>query len=308
MGRFTDLVGCRLPVQLAGMTRVAGAELAAAVANAGGLGMIGAGRTPTEGFRATLDRIDALTEGPVGVTFVIPHLRPELLPEARPRVAVVEFFYGWPDADLVAAAPVVGWQVGSVDEAKAAVDAGCAYVIAQGVEAGGHVRGTEPLMELLDAVLGVVDVPVVASGGIGTAADVGAALGAGADAVRVGTRFVAAAESQAHPDYIDALIGATGADTVLTEAFGVGWPEAPHRVLASALARAAATEADPVGEMEVPGQGPMAIPRFAATPPNTSTTGDIAAMALYAGLSVDAVHRVEPAAAIMAELTADLPA
>ena len=94
---------------------------------------------------------------------------------------------------------IVGWQVGDVDEAKAAVDVGCQYVIAQGVEAGGHVRGTIPLHELVPRVRDAVDVPVVAAGGIGTRADVARALALGADAVRVGTRFVAAAESAAHP-------------------------------------------------------------------------------------------------------------
>ena len=230
MTRFTDLVGCRLPLQLAGMTRVAGPELAAAVADAGGLGMIGVGRGSLEGLRATLSRIAELTDGPVGATFVVPYLNRDVFDAVAPQLPVVELFYGWPDAGLAAVAPLTGWQVGSLDEAKAAVDAGCAYVVAQGIEAGGHVRGTRSLLGLLDEVRQAVDVPVVAAGGIGTAAAVRAVLAAGADAVRVGTRFVAAAESEAHPRYVDALVEAVAADTVLTEAFGVGWPgRAPPR-------------------------------------------------------------------------------
>jgi NAD(P)H-dependent flavin oxidoreductase YrpB (nitropropane dioxygenase family) len=258
-------------------------------------------------LRATLDRIDALTDGPVGATFIVPFLRHELIGEVVPRLRLIEFFYGWPDPELVAGLPLVGWQVGSTDEARAAVEAGCAYVVAQGVEAGGHVRGTQPLIGLIDEVRSAVGVPVVAAGGIGTASAVHAALAAGADAVRVGTRFVAAAESDAHPAYVAALVEASGTDTVITEAFGVGWPNAPHRVLASAVARAEATTNDPVGEMDVPGQGVMAVPRFGTAPPTTSTTGDIAAMALYAGLSVDGVHRVQGAAEIVAELMASGP-
>ena len=92
---------------------------------------------------------------------------------------------------------------------------------------------------------------------------------------------------------------------MVTEAFGVGWPDAPHRVLRASLARAEATTDDPVGTMDVPGQGPTPIPRFSATPPTRATTGDIAAMALYAGVSVGAVHGVQPAAAIVAELTSE---
>jgi NAD(P)H-dependent flavin oxidoreductase YrpB (nitropropane dioxygenase family) len=302
--RFTDLVGCRLPLQQAGMARVAGAELAAAVTDAGGLGMIGIGRVPRAALAITLDRIDALTHGTVGATFIVPFLDPDLIGFVADRLRVVEFFYGWPDAALVSAAPCVGWQVGSADEARAAADAGCAYVIAQGVEAGGHVRGRQALVQVLDEVCSSVDVPVVAAGGIGTAEAVRAALDGGADAVRVGTRFVAAAESDAHPGYVEALVASTGADTVLTEAFSVGWPDAPHRVLAAAIARAEATTADPVAEMHVDGQGTVAVPRFSTSPPTTATTGDIAAMALYAGQAVGDVRRRQPAAEIVAELTA----
>jgi NAD(P)H-dependent flavin oxidoreductase YrpB (nitropropane dioxygenase family) len=304
--RFTDLAGCRLPLQQAGMARVAGAELAAAVANAGGLGMIGIGRVSRAALAITLDRVGALTEGPVGATFIVPYLDPDLIGVVAERLRVVEFFYGWPDPALVAAAPCVGWQVGSADEARAAADAGCAYVIAQGVEAGGHVRGRQAMVEVLDEVRTSVDVPVVAAGGIGTAEAVRAALDGGADAVRVGTRFVAAAESDAHPSYVEALVASTGADTVLTQVFSVGWPGAPHRVLASAIARAEATTADPVAEMHVAGQGMVPVPRFSTSPPTTATTGDIAAMALYAGQAVGDVRRRQPAAEIVAELTAAL--
>src|SRR5204863_9454556 len=123
------------------------------------------------------------------------------------------------------------WQVGSVDEARAAVDAGCDFIVAQGVEAGGHVRGQIGLLPLLDRVLDVVGVPVVAAGGIGTARAMAAALAAGASAVRVGTRFVASQEADTHPDYAQALIDAGPGDTVLTTTVAVMCPGAPHRVL-----------------------------------------------------------------------------
>ncbi len=154
-------------------------------------------------------------------------MKPELLECVAERVPVVELFWGWPDAALVPPGSIVGWQVGSTDEAKAAVDAGCRYVIAQGAEAGGHVRGTVPLDELVPLVRAAVGVPVVAAGGIGRRADVERALSLGADAVRVGTRFVAATESAAHPVYVDLLSAATAADTEVTETFSAGWPHAP---------------------------------------------------------------------------------
>src|SRR5438270_122493 len=113
-----------------------------------------------------------------------------------------------------------------------------------------HVRGTIALLPLLDSVLTKVGdtTPVVAAGGIGTAGAVKAVLAAGADAARVGTRFVAAEEADTHPEYADALVKAGPEDTVLTTAFGVMWPDAPHRVLKSSVDAAEGFECDSVGE------------------------------------------------------------
>jgi NAD(P)H-dependent flavin oxidoreductase YrpB (nitropropane dioxygenase family) len=191
-----------------------------------------------------------------------------------------------------------------VDEAKAAVDAGCRYVIAQGTEAGGHVRGQLPLHELVPAVRAAVDVPVVAAGGIGSVEAVRAAIDLGADAVRVGTRFVATRESYAHPDYIDALVAANADDSVLTVAFGVGWPDAPHRVLRSAIDTATAVATDVVGETAQADGQPIPMPRFGVGTPTRDTTGEISAMALYAGRSVGAIDKVTSAADVVAELSA----
>ncbi len=199
---------------------------------------------------------------------------------------------------------MTGWQVGTVDEAKAAVDVGCQYVIAQSVEAGGHVRGSLPREELLPAVRAAVGVPVVAAGGIGTAADLRAVLELGADAVRVGTRFLAAAEADTHPAYVEALIAAGPDDTVLTDTFSYGWPDAPHRVLASAVAAAQSDGPDPVGTMVLPDGSTADLPRRGTTPPTVATTGQIGAMPLYAGLGVGAVTTRQSAAAIIAELVA----
>jgi nitronate monooxygenase len=300
MTRFTDLIGCRLPIQQAGMSGPATPTLARAVAAAGGLGMIGIGRQT----RAVVEQYIADVQGApgvVGCTMIAPFVRDEVAELAADQFDVIEFFYDWPEARRVPVGPIVGWQVGSVDEARAAVDAGCSYVIAQGFEAGGHVRGTMPLRELLAGVRAAVDVPVVAAGGIGTRADVAAAMDAGADAVRVGTRFVVCEESNAHPQYIDALVAATATDTVLTEAFGVGWPNAPHRVLRSAIERAE-TSPDEVGATATADGQSIVMPRFGVSVPTREATGDIAAMALYAGTSVDAVHNTPTAAEVIAEL------
>lgn len=304
MNRFTALVGCKLPLQQAGMSGTATATLAAAVSNAGGLGMIGIGRQTNTAVERMLDEVDALTTAPVGCTCIAHFVRPEVVALVVARSPIVEFFYEWPDPSRVPAGVICGWQVGSVDEARAAVDAGCRYVIAQGVEAGGHVRGHVPLAELLPAVREAVDVPVVAAGGIADVAAVRTAIALGADAVRVGTRFVATRESWAHPDYIDALVAASSDDSVLTEAFGVGWPDAPHRVLQSSIDAASAAADDTVGETIPAGGNPVPMVRFGVSAPTRDTTGDIGAMALYAGRSVGAVDRVMSAAEVVAELAA----
>jgi NAD(P)H-dependent flavin oxidoreductase YrpB (nitropropane dioxygenase family) len=241
----------------------------------------------------------------VGVNFLMPFLDADCLAIAARRARVVEFFYGDPDAALIerahAGGALAGWQIGSLAEALAAERAGCDYLVAQGSEAGGHVRGVTGLLPLLSGVLDAVRVPVVAAGGIATARSLAAALACGAGAARMGTRFVAATESGAHPAYVQALLAASAADTCLTEAFSVMWPGAPHRVLRSAIEAAERLSDEVVGELHHAGQV-IPIPRLSVIVPTAATTGRIDAMALYAGESVEHVTSIRPAAEIIAEL------
>ena len=287
------------------MGGVAMPPLVLAVAEAGGLGMLGGVMLPPPVLAGMLDDLAARTRGTFGVSFLMPFLDRDAVPIAAARARVVEFFYGEPEVGLVetvhAGGALACWQVGSLGEAVAAARAGCDLVVAQGTEAGGHVRGRVGLLPLLNAVLDAVDVPVVAAGGIGSARDVAAALAAGAAGVRVGTRFVAATECDAHPEYVAALVAARADDTVLTERFNAMWPDAPHRVLRSAVAAAETCADDVVGEMELGGSREP-LPRFGPACPTRSTTGRIAAMALYAGESVGAVRGSMPAADIVHEL------
>jgi NAD(P)H-dependent flavin oxidoreductase YrpB (nitropropane dioxygenase family) len=303
---FTELVGCRVPIQLAAMGGgITTPELVVAVSGAGGLGMLQ--RAGTRPLAERIAEIEHAGAGPFGVGFT-PALgqgEPEEVELAASRARLVEFFWADPDPELVAlvhtGGALAGWQVGSVEEARRAADAGCDLVIAQGVEAGGHVRGTVALFPLLAEVLEAVSVPVVAAGGIASARSMAAALAAGAAAVRVGTRFLATAESGAHPDYLAALLAAGQTDTVLTTAFAVGWPDAPHRVLASALAAAEALDDETVGALEVDGE-PQPVPRFAARTPSREVTGSVEAMALYAGEGVGLVTEIGDAASLVGEL------
>jgi len=301
---FTDLVGCALPLQLAGMGGVSTPELAAAVSNAGGLGMIGGAGVPVDMLGGMLETLEATGE-PFGVNFLMPFLDLEALRLAAGKARVVEFFFGDPDASLVeithARGALASWQVGSTQEARKAQVAGCDIIVAQGVEAGGHIRGQTDLEILLDALTDLAT-PTVAAGGIAGAADVERALSSPATAVRIGTRFVAADESLAHPDYVDALIRASHDDTVITTEFDVGWPNAPARVLRSSL-EAARNSEDPcatVGEQAWP------VPRFSTLPPTKDARGNVAAMPHYAGFSVDGVTKRLSAKEIVAELTSGI--
>ncbi len=198
---------------------------------------------------------------------------------------------------------LVSWQVGSAAEAIAAANAGCDFIIAQGNEAGGHVRGREGLNPLLADVLSAVTIPVLASGGIGSSQNFAAVLSAGAAGARIGTRFVAATESAAHPDYVNALLKANAADTVITETFSANWPNASHRVLRSCVEAVVLFKGEIVAEVDVDGIR-TPVRKFWTPAPTKSTSGTISAMALYAGQSVSSVREVKPAAKIMEELLA----
>jgi NAD(P)H-dependent flavin oxidoreductase YrpB (nitropropane dioxygenase family) len=271
---FTELVGCAVPVQLAAMGGVGTTELASAVVAAGGLGMVPSPTQPAAGIS--------------GIGYLMPFTpAPDEIRETARGVRVVEFFYGDPRADFVTAVheggALAGWQVGSAAEAIAAEQFGCDYVIAQGIEAGGHVRGRQPLNEVLAQVLAAVRVPVLATGGIATAERVAELIGLGAAGVRVGTRFVATPESGAHPEYVEKLIGASAADTVITEWFGEGWEHAPHRVLRSSLEAAQKSG-------------------WRETMPPTKDVEEVADRAHYAGMGVSDVDRVQRAADVVRDL------
>jgi NAD(P)H-dependent flavin oxidoreductase YrpB (nitropropane dioxygenase family) len=257
-----------------------------------------------------LERLQRQTSRPIGTNFLVPFLDdPACVAIAAARSPLVEFFFGDPDGALVelvhAGGALAGWQVGSRQEAIAAAEAGCDLIVAQGVEAGGHVRGITPLRHLVGEVLEAVDVPVLATGGISSGQAMAAALEAGADGVRVGTRLLAAAEAGIHPVYRAALIASTAEDTVLTEAYAIGWPiSAPHRVLRSSVEAAEAFQGEVVGEKSNPYTGEVApVGRFEKVVPTDRTTGAITAMSLFAGESVGSVSCVQPATAIVRELS-----
>ena len=216
------------------------AALPLAVARAGGHGMYPGLALPPAALAPVLDALAAATAA-FGVNFIVPMMDRGSLELAVERAPYVDFFLAVPDPALVelvhAGGALCGWQVETAEQARAAEAAGCDVVIAKAWESGGR-KGVEgpTLLPLLDAVLDAVSLPVIAAGGIATRRGVAAALAAGAGGVRVGTRFIAAAESDAHPAWVQAVIDAGATDAVVSSAFNVGMPQpGPHRVLRSSI-------------------------------------------------------------------------
>ncbi len=299
--RFTRLVRIRHPVVLAGMGGVARAELAAAVSNAGGLGILGMIRMTPEFILDQIHKTRALTDCPFGVSLVPPVAHAPDGVESQfevclqERVDVIHLF--WSDAAPFvdrchAAGIVLMLQVGSAHEARRAAETGVDVIVAQGCEAGGHVRGEVGLLPLLPTVVDAVwPTPVLAAGGIVNGRGLAAALSLGAEGVCMGTRFVASEESEAHPEYKRRLLEACETDTVCIDRPLLEWPlRTPYRLLKTAFADAReSTDARP--------------PSSAA--PTNRTPGQTDLMPNYAGQGVGLVRKILPAAAIVEEVVTD---
>jgi nitronate monooxygenase len=281
-----------------------------AVADAGAVGTITALTMGAEQLARRLDDMVRGTQGILSVNFLTEDIDEEAVETAAERVRLVDFFWLDPRPHLVElvhrAGALAGWQVGSVEEARAAEDVGCDVVTVQGTEAGGHVRGRMPLRPLLRAVLDVVRIPVLAAGGIADGRAVAAVLSEGAAGARIGTRFIATDESSAHPAYKQAVVDAHGDSTVISDAFA-GCPlcaTSPRaRLLRSAVDRVTALGDDVVATVTTAGVV-LPVPRGSGMPPSAAVLGDVAAMALYAGTGVDLVTGIRPAADVIVELMA----
>jgi NAD(P)H-dependent flavin oxidoreductase YrpB (nitropropane dioxygenase family) len=311
-----DLKRLEVPIVQAGMGAVARHELAAAVSEAGGLGTIAGARARIAEELAAARR---LTGRPVAVNLLLPFLR-RGDPKAAAAADLIVTFWGRPRR---LAACAWAHQCGSVEEAMAAEAAGADAVIAQGVEAGGHVRGTVPMLELLERVRAAVEVPVLVAGGIVDRQDVSAALDAGAVAVVVGTRFLLSEESHAHPEYKRRCQQAK--ETILTELFGFGWSDAPHRVIrnlaterwlrdgprppawiaaANRLSRPIVARAPSAIQDRGLGRQRPSMPLLSPQPPtDDGPPGLVESGPLYAGEGVARIHDVLPAARLLNLLT-----
>lgn len=301
----------------------AGPELAAAVSNAGGLGLLGMGGLPAPAIREQIRDTRGRTSKPFGAGLLLPLLEGgEVEACVEERVSVLLLFWGdvAPHVEQANRAGIrVLAQVGSVGEARAAAESGVYAIVAQGFEAGGHVRGTTSLATLVPAVVeAVAPLPVIAAGGIATGRGLVAALGLGADAVSMGTRFLASEESRASSGYKERIVHAHAEDTVHTTLFDIGWRDAPHRVLRNKAVDEWAAAGHPPpgrrpGEGTIVGRMPVGgtmtdVPRYFVGNPMVGFEGDIEYAALYAGESCGLVNDVRPAAAIVRDVVSEAEA
>lgn len=311
-----DLLGCDYPVLLAGMGGVSRWELAAAVANAGGYGMLGMVREAPSLIAEEVTALRAATDRPFAVNLIPSATEPALL-EAQIAccldLGVPAFTFFWdvmPDviARVKDAGCLVLHQVGTLAAARDALAAGADLIIAQGIEAGGHVHGRSPAFTLAQEILAETTRPVVVSGGIATGEGLAAALAIGAAGVQCGTAFLATEESFAHDYHKSRVVAASGEDTVLTDVFVLNWPAgAAVRVIANSVTTALngtymGYDPDSLPREVIARDGDLPRLRFSTDSPLRSTTGDLEAMALYAGQGAGAITRVVPAAERLADM------
>ena len=320
--RFTEAFGLTTPIAQAGMAFVGMTpDLAVAVSNAGALGSLGVGLMPAPALAQTVAAIRAGTGRPFNVNFITPLAVPaQIEVVGSAAVAVASFHWGHPPRawidELHAAGVRVFEQVGSVVDAKRAVDDGVDLVVAQGREAGGHNYATLPTFALVPLVVdAVAPALVLASGGIADGRGLAAALMLGADGAWVGTRFVATTESAAHDGYKSLVVAADATETVRTALFGPDTPQFnPMRVLRNRVVeewgdRVAEIPIDTshlpvVGHMDLGGEH-LELHRFSnLVPMRDLTTGDLEEMPLLAGQGVGLVDSIEPAATVIAAMTA----
>lgn len=300
--RLQPLLGCRVPIMLAGMGGVARHALAAAVGNAGGFPCLGMVREPVSRILTEIAAYRSLCSARFAVNLIPAATAADLL---RAQVAaclaeqVPAMVLFWDvDADLVRHVKAEGvqviHQVGTIAAAEMALAAGADVLIAQGHEAGGHVHGTTSLFGLLPELAAISPVPIVAAGGVGSGAAIVAALALGADGVSLGSAFLATHEANAHLHHQRRLIDARGDQTIYTTQFVGNWHQAaPVRVLANAVTRGERQHEFEQGLTPAIGeQDGLPVHLFSTDSPLADASGQLDDMALYAGQSCGQINEL----------------
>ena len=299
--QICELLNIKYPIIQGGMAWVATAELAAAVSNAGGLGLIGAGHMPPDALRKEIRRAKELTTKVFGVNVMLmsPFVKEVMQVVVDEKVQVVTTGAGNP-GEYIPALKGIGARiipvVASVALAKRLERIGVDALVAEGHESGGHV-GEVSTMALVPQVVDAVSIPVIAAGGIADSRGVVAALALGAQGVQIGTRFVATTEGLVHERYKQALVKAKERSTIVT---GVSTGH-PVRVLQNKLTkeyvereRAGAT----TEELDQMGAGKL---RLAAQ------EGDVDYGSVMVGQIAGMIREIQSVEAVMQDLVSGIP-
>jgi NAD(P)H-dependent flavin oxidoreductase YrpB (nitropropane dioxygenase family) len=317
MNALCDKLGIKIPILLAPMGGAVGPELTAAVSNAGGLGLIPLWWMEPDIVRSQIRATRSLTKEPFGVNLNLNWPQEDRLAICLEEgVRIISFFWGHSPALVErarAAQATVLQTVSSAEEARQAIAEGADIVVAQGWEAGGHVRGTVATLPLVPAVVdAVAPKPVVAAGGIADGRGLAAVMALGASAAWIGTRFLLSDECPIHPHYRERLIAASEADTLYTSAYDVGWPDAPHRLLRNGTLTTWENAGSPPpgkrpGEGDIIARSPSAgdIVRYQIYTPGADAEGEIDETSMWAGQGVALLKRTEPAGDIVREIWRD---
>ena len=299
--KLCQLLNIKYPILQGGMAWVATAELAAAVSNAGGLGLIGAGHMPPDALKAEIIKAKSLTDKPFGVNIMLmsPFVKEVMQVVIDERVAVVTTGAGNP-GEYIPALKAIGTKVipvvASVALAKRLVRVGIDAIIAEGMESGGHV-GEVTTMTLVPLVADAVSVPVIAAGGIGDARGVVAALALGAQGVQIGTLFAASVECTAHPNYKAAIVKAKERSTIVN---GVSTGH-PVRVIANKLTRDFA-------ELEKNGATIEELDRLGVGKLKAAVRdGDVDYGSVMVGQIAGMITEIRPVAEIMQDIVQNIP-
>ncbi|MEH6556181.1 MAG: nitronate monooxygenase [Oceanicoccus sp.] len=307
-----------VPIVQGPMGGVSGPALVAAVANAGALGILPVWSGSVASAQALITQTQSLTTKSFGINIRADMVQLDHISAAIDAgVSIIHLFWGSPAASMPAinlASVRMIATVADSDGACAALDAGATALIAQGVEAGGHVLSDIPAQELLASVLAVAgDTPVIAAGGCGNGYDGREFMNLGAAGILYGTRFAASRESEGHDDYKAALLEAVKGDTARSLCFDGAWPNAPHRALVNSTFSAWYAAGSP-SPGHRPGEGDIVLttaagrelPRYYVSTPQAGMTGDIRAAAMYAGTGVDRINDCLDAAQIVKRLSVEM--
>jgi nitronate monooxygenase len=322
--RLTDCLDLEVPVVQAPIGSATCPALAAAVADAGGLGTLAVTWRDPDTAADLLRETRRRSDGAVGANIVLDpaaksvpttdHVDACL--DAGVDVLSFSFGDGAPYVEQAHyAGALVAQSVGSVEAAETAADAGADIIVAQGWEAGGHLESDVSTLSLVPAVVEAVpDRSVVAAGGIGDGRGIAAALTLGADGAWLGTRFLATEEARVHRAYRERVTAANADETVRSTLFDEGWPDAPHRVLANdttdAWERAGRPATDRPGADDLVATTPDGdgVTRYEDSLAVPGVDGDVEELPLYAGQSVGQAEEVMPAGDLVETLATEAAA